>query len=97
MTNKLSKIYILQVGDFFKIGYTANSVEQRVKQLQTGSPDKITIKYVFESNHKMKVERSLHRLFSHKRLSGEFFDLSNEDLNKIPALCNSIEKALQKI
>lgn len=96
MTNKLSKIYILQVGDFFKIGYTTNSVEKRVKQLQTGSPDKITIKYIFESNYKMSVERSLHRLFSHKRISGEFFDLSVDDLNKIPTLCSTIEKALQK-
>lgn len=93
----MSKIYLLQVGDYFKIGYTKNSVEKRVKQLQTGSSEEITIKQVFETKHGMKVERALHSVLSHKRIIGEFFDLSLEDLNNFLIYCNKFEKGLDEI
>lgn len=90
----MGKIYLLQVGDFFKIGYTKNNVEKRVKQLQTGSPDIITIKHVFESKHGMKIERTLHRIYSYKRICGEFFDLTLEDITNFLPLCLLYERGL---
>ncbi|MEG1142771.1 MAG: GIY-YIG nuclease family protein [Clostridia bacterium] len=93
----MAKIYLLQVGDYFKIGYTKNSVEKRVKQLQTGSPDKITICEVFETKHGMKVERTLHSIFSHKRTNGEFFYLDVKDKINFVQICGKIEKGLDAI
>lgn len=89
-----SNIYLLQVGDFFKIGYTKNSVEKRVKQLQTGTPDIIYIKNVFRTKHGMTIERTLHRLLSTKRISGEYFDLDYTDVTNFISLCEKYELAL---
>lgn len=93
----MSNIYLLQVGDFFKIGYTKNDVNKRIKQLQTGCPDEISIKAVFKTKHNMKIERTLHRVLSHKRVSGEFFELDYVDVSNFVALCNKYEMALDNM
>lgn len=93
----MSNIYLLQVGDFFKIGYTKNDVNKRVKQLQTGCPDEISIKAIYKTKHNMKIERTLHRLFSHKRAIGEFFDLECDDILNFLPLCEKYEKALDSL
>ncbi|MGL5691952.1 MAG: GIY-YIG nuclease family protein [Bacteroidales bacterium] len=90
----MGKIYLLQVADFFKIGYTKNNVHDRVRQLQTGCPDQITIKHIFETKHKMKIERTLHRIYAHNRVSGEFFELSYEDVSSFMSICEKYEKSL---
>lgn len=47
-----------------KIGITKNDPKLRVKQLQTGNPNKISLLRCYESKNYLKVERWLHRKHS---------------------------------
>jgi len=64
-----------------KIGFT-NDVKKRLKAIQTGNPQKVEIFYSEQFDSKkdmMEAERILHKTLSHKRLKGEWFDISPKD------------------
>lgn len=90
----MRKLYVLSTTDadgykMYKIGFTKQSVESRVKQLQTGNYSEINIEYVFEADgHIVKIESRLHRDFSDRRISGEWFELESTEFDNIPILCN---------
>lgn len=101
-------IYLLQANDtdYFKVGITTSSIEKRIKQLQTGSPVKITcIKYFYSEDFYRKIEGTIHRLWAHKKfidenflhLSGEWFKLNTEDVENFIILCFKIETNLKII
>lgn len=73
-------IYVLSDGTpyYFKIGKTIKPVELRVKQLQTGNKQRITIVYQMRFNDMNKAESSLHRIFAAYRRSGEWFQLDRQ-------------------
>lgn len=54
-----------------KIGYTSGSVDSRLQELQTGSPELLQIVACHPGT--MRDERDLHQRFSHLRLFGEWF------------------------
>lgn len=56
-----------------KIGYAVNP-DQRVRELQTGSPGKLTVAWSIPGRE--RLERELHRRFAEHRKSGEWFDLT---------------------
>lgn len=78
----------------YKIGYTRNksTLKKRVKQLQTGNPNKIHIVKYFETSHGRKVETTLHHIYSMKRLEGEWFELDNYDVDSFIESCEKIEE-----
>ncbi len=64
-----------------KIGFT-NDLKKRLKAIQTGNPQKVEIFYSEQFDSKkdmMEAERILHKTLSHKRLKGEWFDISPKD------------------
>jgi len=65
-----------------KLGKTRNDVEKRVKQLQTGNAEQITIEYRLQVNDMRHAETSIHELFAADRLriNGEWFALSETEL-----------------
>ncbi len=62
----------------FKIGFTTKSVDNRVKQLQTGNSATIIIVSKYETNNYLKVEKKLHQLFASEHKRGEWFSLTDE-------------------
>jgi predicted GIY-YIG superfamily endonuclease len=58
-----------------KIGISDNP-EKRVKQLQTGHPKKLKIKYTKELDNARLYEKRLHKDMSYLRSHGEWFNLS---------------------
>lgn len=90
----MRKLYLLSTTDYngdiiYKIGFTKQSVESRVKQLQTGNYSKIKIEFVYEAdNYITSIESRLHRDFAIDRVSGEWFELAPKDVDKIPELCD---------
>lgn len=83
-------IYVLKITDtannvFYKIGLAKN-LEQRVNTLQTGNPFEIKIILSFYVESMIEEEKKLHFMFSHKRLRGEWFNLTNDDLNIIASM-----------
>lgn len=69
----MDKIYFLCSDNKIKIGYTKGSIDKRIKQLNTGSPNKI-YKLGWMKGDKEK-EKQLHIKFSAYRIrnNGEWF------------------------
>lgn len=67
-----------------KIGYS-NDPNARLKKLQTGNPETLQVHYVFEidQRHAKKYESFIHREYGHKRIKGEWFDLSPEEVTSL--------------
>lgn len=71
----------------YKIGYTRKDVSKRINQLRTGNPGTFEIVDSFSSKWGTKIEANLHRQFKYKKVNGEWFDLTNEDISKFKSKC----------
>lgn len=78
-------VYILKSGDHYKIGNAIDPV-RRLKSLQAAWPEPMEIVHKIESDRYKYIERDLHRRFAGKRVRGEWFALSDEDLAYIRGL-----------
>ena len=86
------KIYLISAEikgvTYHKIGYTKREVETRIKEFKTGNCSDFEILYVYTPNdHPVSIERALHRHFDLKKIDGEWFELSKEDIEEFPSLC----------
>ena len=84
-------VYLLKANNFYKIGITKNKVSNRVRGLQTGCPFKIEIFDTFETRNDLAVENALHKIFRDKGTWGEWFELSNEDIEKLYSTIDYIQ------
>ena len=68
-------IYLIKTkdNDFYKIGYTSNSVKKRLKSIQTCCPYKLEI--INKVNGSIQEEKILHTLFKEHKTQGEWFKL----------------------
>lgn len=74
-------VYLLSNGDYYKIGITKGCIEKRIKALQTGNPNEITLINSYQTNNYRKVESWFHRHYKLKRLEGEWFALEQDDID----------------
>lgn len=74
-------IYAIGTEDRQKIGFSKDP-NTRLNTLQTSNSDQLQIHYVFEVEDKVvrKFERHIHKENSHKRLKGEWFNMSKEEV-----------------
>lgn len=99
----MKKLYLLKSFDkygeeVYKIGFTRQKVEKRVKQLKTGNSNPIDIIYIYEpDNYCVSIETLLHKHFESKRTDGEWFKLSNEDISNFPKLCEDKYKIFKSL
>lgn len=80
-----------------KIGYTRRAVETRVKEFKTGNASDFQIVDTFFSKWGTKIESQLHKIFSQKKLSGEWFELEDEDIKLFKEHCERIHGNLELI
>ena len=78
-------IYFAGCAGFVKIGVT-NNVRGRLSALRTGSPFPIGLLGLIEGS--TKDEADLHRLFKSKRVRGEWFALSEDELLGVMLACD---------
>lgn len=86
-------IYLLTDGDNYKIGIATDSTDKRLSQLNTGNPR--TIREVFSKivgTNASVLEGMLHSVFDSKRLTGEWFCLSESDRSLCVSLINQFSK-----
>jgi hypothetical protein len=79
----------------YKIGITRREVKKRLKELKTGNPANLKIVEIFESDYGTKIESQIHRLYSFKKIGGEWFELENEDIVNFISICKKIEHNLK--
>lgn len=81
--------------ELYKIGATRGSVENRLKQLQTGNGTEVHLVHKHATKYPYRVESMLHSRFSLVREEGEWFLLSPDDVISFPSICESIEKTIE--
>jgi hypothetical protein len=88
-------VYLIRCAEnnFYKIGISKN-VETRLKQIQTTSPDKVSVVHKYESSYASKIEKALHNFFKLHHRNNEWFELSLTEEVKFLDMCNSIEQNL---
>lgn len=78
-------VYLAAMENACKIG-VAQDVAGRVRELQTGTPGKLEVRHVIRSNDAGWLEAMLHRLFASRRLRGEWFALTEEDVSALKTI-----------
>jgi hypothetical protein len=81
----MRKVYILnECGtDRYKVGFTSKDVSKRIKSLQAGNGSLLENVYEFESDESFVIERVIHRYLATKKLVGEWFCLTEEELMEV--------------
>lgn len=71
----------------YKIGITKNNANKRLKQLKTGNPATLTVIHTFESQYATKIEKHFHKSKASSNVGGEWFQLSEHDINNFIPQC----------
>lgn len=79
---------------YYKIGVSKNP-PKRVKQLQTGNAEKITLIHTFESDIPFVVEKAVKNFYSSYRVHGEWFNLTLEQEMSFKTQCETVEKNIK--
>lgn len=79
-----------------KIGISKNEPVKRLKQLQTGNPNRIDILKFYESKNYKRVEKWLHSRFCNKKTlaENEWFTLSNDDILNFIDTCKNLDSTI---
>lgn len=85
--SKLPMVYVLSTDDFkyIKIGQT-KTPGQRFINIQSGCPFKLFLWLGIRTPKAKYVEKTLHEKFEHRRLHGEWFSLSDGELDELSRL-----------
>ena len=75
-------VYILAGGGFHKIGKTINP-EDRIRWFETKLPFPVKLTHLIPCQNYGLAEKALHRKFAPRREHGEWFKLSESDLETI--------------
>ena len=87
---KKDYLYIIESNAGFKVGYTTN-IESRIKNYKTYLSD-FDVVFVHNGDDCFEIESYMHEYFRSKKISGEWFELSDSDLVYIVKYCNAIYK-----
>ena len=81
-------VYILRTGkNLYKIGRTQD-LQKRLASYHTHLPIIFRVIRQYSAENINELEESLHVVFQHKRVKGEWFELSNDDL----VICDNIAR-----
>jgi len=83
--------------DTYKIGMTKKNIENRIKELQTGSSNELYIRSYFKTSYPYKLEKMLHRYFSHNNKINEWFTLSESQASDFLQVCEKYENILKSL
>jgi len=81
---KTGYIYVIKSQDNYKIGVTKN-IKNRTKKYITESPHKIKVVISAKVKDHLNKERFLHNFFKKSRIRGEWFSLTEQDIQTITA------------
>jgi hypothetical protein len=81
----------------YKIGFTRRKIEERIKEFKTGNASDIYIVDHFRSKWGTKIEARLHEIFKNKHVSGEWFNLDDDDISNFKGYCEKHHNTLEII
>lgn len=74
LKDKEGYVYFVSNGEYVKIGHAIN-IEDRMNNLQCGSPYKLKLMKILKSTDYINLETQLHNLFSKYKVLGEWYDI----------------------
>lgn len=80
MSQPEGHVYVIECGGYYKIGFSRNPAN-RARQLQAGCPFRLHL--VGCVSAPMTAETQLHNTYADKRIHGEWFQLTPEDVGDI--------------
>lgn len=83
-------MYLIKCDDLYKIAVSKEPYD-RLKSLQTGTAKKLELVYYKKFDVCYKVEKYLHKTFNNKKISGEWFNLEINDIDKFYSICENSE------
>ena len=92
------KVYLIECtlyGEItYKIGKTSRSTIERLLELSTGNAGDLRVVCEYDSKYGSLIEIALHNQYSHRRLSGEWFNdiTPSEFLNSCQIIDDNIKK-----
>ena len=99
LSSKASKhfgwVYFLKSQYGFKIG-CSSKIDKRVKSLGVLLPFVVELHSFVKTKNYNKLESFLHLNLSHKRINGEWFDLTEDDFIEIDTLLTNMELVREK-
>ncbi len=80
-TQPIGSVYLLKAGPFYKIGKSIN-FEKRLKQIKLQLPYPVEVVHTISTPEHSKLEAYWHQRFRSKRTNGEWFLLTDEDVEE---------------
>ena len=95
-------IYLISCTDvngdkLHKIGITRRKIEKRMKEFKTGNASELHLVNSFKSKWAFQIEASLKRRFKKYNISGEWFDLSTDDISNFENYCLNLHENFELI
>lgn len=75
-------VYIIYWHGYYKIGQ-ATKPEYRIRDISSTHPIRPTVIHIIPTDFMNQLETRIHREFASKRVSGEWFDLDDDDIRRI--------------
>lgn len=72
-------IYLLRAGEYFKIGW-AKTLDKRIRDIQSCCPETLELIHTIPTQDPIASEAQWHHRFRGKRVHGEWFKLTPEDI-----------------
>jgi hypothetical protein len=93
----MGKVYLLANDEWsqFKIGISTKDINSRLRSLKTGNGSEITLVKSFDTIYHRKVEKWMHNKHYSKRLVGEWFALSDDDIIEFISDCQKAHDTFQ--
>ena len=83
VSKKSNYVYLIRAGNgLTKIGISYD-IQKRLNMLNTASPVELSLLFFFEPSNAVKTEKYLHIKFDKKRVKGEWFNLSDSEIEWI--------------
>lgn len=94
-------VYLIGESDnenVYKIGVTKKKdINERIKELQTGSSQPLYVKDYFETDYPYKLEKMLHRHYHNKNLLNEWFELNLDEVKSFKSTCNKYSLIIESL
>lgn len=86
------------IDKYYKIGCTRfNDVDRRLRQLQTGNPNSLSLEHAYKTSAPFKLEKMLHNRFSSLRCHGEWFRLDEATVAEFGSICDSYQRIIDSL
>lgn len=81
----------------YKIGTTRGKIENRIKELQTGNSNELSICKYYETEIPFFMEKKLHDYFINQQIMNEWYQLEDKDVLGFEEKCKSIENMVESL